>query len=620
MPSVCSRSGFSSRIRLTATLQRWQRCVKFPTNQQGKEVNVTPVRRVYIADVTHAKAVEGEEGRAADLLIAAEAAANALRGPRIEEPEHQLFCDLVHLRRETKIACHHCCYHLACVLEVVAEGKVATDQLVEHHAQRPDIHSHAIAPRPHHLRRHVVRRADHCEGALLGSIQLLCDTEVYQFQVSVRVQHDILGLQITVNDVPRTERLQHECQGADVEHGLGSCQGGVDGADGSMQLSPADKLRQQVDAARGLERLDNSHYKRVVCLRQCLYLAADLVGYHAVDLLLLLQRIPEARVLWPGQHDDTGCPGTNDVEGLEIPQRDASVLRGDSADHLLSGVAPRSDDLAEGLPIDRPDLSLGVSHISHRCGARPVEEGSTLTEAAVLGIPADESPVDESAHFSLGDHVEVCARLPLHHDVLALGAKPRRRGVNQYAEMASGKMPKYAHLRHGIEHPLVLAVRIRAPAAGNAVELSRSVPNGPDLVNREDGNATALRAGDEVASLRVRRKTRLAVLLGQGRSSSQAAPMSAADNLHLWILHDLETSIHKDEDARWISWLPDRGAGEEFLEVHGSRCCEPLNRSPTAERTCPVQSLHEEVLKKTNGLQVYTEAQHGAKSSQVQPE
>ena len=98
--------------------------------------------------------------------------------------------------------------------------------LVEHHAQCVDVRPRVDVVRVHHLlRRHVGRRADdHARRRhrrLVRLVRELRDAQVRQLRRPVRVEHDVLGLDVAVDNPVPVRHLQRERDLRSDAHRLG---------------------------------------------------------------------------------------------------------------------------------------------------------------------------------------------------------------------------------------------------------------------------------------------------------------------------------------------------------------------------------------------------------------
>mmetsp|Transcript_91058 Transcript_91058/g.271826 ORF Transcript_91058/g.271826 Transcript_91058/m.271826 type:complete len:237 (-) Transcript_91058:1222-1932(-) len=216
-----------------------------------------------------------EEAGPLDLLPTAEADAQALVRLLAEHGLHQRLASLVAvLHGEAQVVLQYRVDDVLLCVVVVAKRQSAADKLEEDHAERPDVHLATVALARHDLRRHVVQRARHCEGAVSHRVKLLGQAKVYELEVPPLVQEDVLRLQVAVDYPPLVQRLQEEDQRANVELRILSVEKSHPGHV-VVEGAPRDQLRQDVEALRGLKSSDQAQDEGVVQLGQDRGLLAD---------------------------------------------------------------------------------------------------------------------------------------------------------------------------------------------------------------------------------------------------------------------------------------------------------------------------------------------------------
>ena len=90
--------------------------------------------------------------------------------------------------------------HLAVSLAASVEGREADDHFVGQDSEGPPVDGETVTALNKNLRSQIVRRST--EGKGLGvTFEHLGQTEIGQTDVAVLVHQDVLGLQITVDDV-----------------------------------------------------------------------------------------------------------------------------------------------------------------------------------------------------------------------------------------------------------------------------------------------------------------------------------------------------------------------------------------------------------------------------------
>ena len=87
------------------------------------------------------------------------------------------------------------------MLILVIEGWYADDHLVEQDTKRPPVKCVVVTRADYHLRREILWRSTERVWLLGVHFDDLCETEVRQLYVTIRVQQDVLWLQISVEDL-----------------------------------------------------------------------------------------------------------------------------------------------------------------------------------------------------------------------------------------------------------------------------------------------------------------------------------------------------------------------------------------------------------------------------------
>mmetsp|Transcript_100487 Transcript_100487/g.319209 ORF Transcript_100487/g.319209 Transcript_100487/m.319209 type:complete len:351 (-) Transcript_100487:1771-2823(-) len=345
-----------------------------------------------------------EELRVPNVLIAVYARAESLLWLPAHEPLHESAPILVTVAsRKGQRILEHRSAHLCGIVQLVCKRQEATDELKEHHTQRPKVHLGAVPVTSHHLRGHVVRRPDHGEGPEAALLELLGNAKVYELEVALLVQHDVLWLQVPVYNVLVGQLLEDDDEGARVELRMSSGEDRGNRSDGAVELTAGDKLREDVHALRGLKRVHQRHNEWVVGFLQKITLSLDLVWDLAILLHHTLQSIPHLRLLVPDEAHNTCCSSTDDLDVLEVLERDARVLQPDAVHQLLLHVA--FDNLREGGLLDGPELGL-AAHDLHSGGARLIEEQGTFAKVRILSKSADQLTVNHHGHLPVGNHEE----------------------------------------------------------------------------------------------------------------------------------------------------------------------------------------------------------------------
>mmetsp|Transcript_15497 Transcript_15497/g.49627 ORF Transcript_15497/g.49627 Transcript_15497/m.49627 type:complete len:241 (-) Transcript_15497:727-1449(-) len=143
------------------------------------------------------------------------------------------------------------------------EGEGSHYEFVDHNAQGPDVHGETVAGGRDHLRRHVRGGSHHGVGHGQAAVQFLGQSEIYQLEVPMRVQHHVLGLEVPVHDLPTMESLECYHQRSSVELGLLSRED-AHPPQLVVQHAARDQLCEDVHALWGVERPDNAQDERVL--------------------------------------------------------------------------------------------------------------------------------------------------------------------------------------------------------------------------------------------------------------------------------------------------------------------------------------------------------------------
>ncbi len=241
-------------------------------------------------------------------------------------------------------------------LVLYGPGQVARQHLVDDDAERVDVRPLIDRLAERLLRRHVPRRPHH--PALLGlgvlarqlpvprkRLAQLCQAEVEDLHAAVAREHDVVGLEVPVDDAPlvRARQAQRDLP-CDVL-GLGGFQG--PGSEPVTQAGALHQLHREVHAAVGLSDVVDRGDVGVVDHRSRPRLADEpasplLVPRHGLRQDLQRDLTAEPRVL--GAVDDAHSP-------LSQLRHDA-VMVDRPADEALGGDA-RARDLALHVPQER---------------------------------------------------------------------------------------------------------------------------------------------------------------------------------------------------------------------------------------------------------------------------
>ena len=104
--------------------------------------------------------------------------------------------------------------------EGVAERQAPKHQLECQYPQSPPVDRHVISRNAHeNFRRHVPRGAQFSTRPLVG-LQALGEPKVDKLEISIRNQHEVFWLQVSVHDTVGMEVLTHNGHVREIEHDL----------------------------------------------------------------------------------------------------------------------------------------------------------------------------------------------------------------------------------------------------------------------------------------------------------------------------------------------------------------------------------------------------------------
>lgn len=90
---------------------------------------------------------------------------------------------------------------------------------MQERAQTPKVHCLGAIPLEEYLGSRVFGHARNGEDVLLAALDLLGESEVRQLDEALLVDHDILGLEVAIDDVLRVQVLQRQHDLRNVELG-----------------------------------------------------------------------------------------------------------------------------------------------------------------------------------------------------------------------------------------------------------------------------------------------------------------------------------------------------------------------------------------------------------------
>lgn len=142
------------------------------------------------------------------------------------------------------------------------KGHVPADELVQTHADRPQVDLEAVPLPEDNFWSHIVWRSN--EGECSGVVfQELRGPKIDQPHVAFRVQHHIFRLQVSVNDIQIMQVFNTKNQRPNIKLTISTAQQ-PDFPDRVKQLHPLDILRDEVDVQVVLQALKKPHDQREV--------------------------------------------------------------------------------------------------------------------------------------------------------------------------------------------------------------------------------------------------------------------------------------------------------------------------------------------------------------------
>mmetsp|Transcript_88844 Transcript_88844/g.265053 ORF Transcript_88844/g.265053 Transcript_88844/m.265053 type:complete len:374 (+) Transcript_88844:762-1883(+) len=298
-----------------------------------------------------------------------------------------------------------------------------------------------------HLRREVVRRA---AGGVGVADDKLCKAEVGDLAVALRVQKQVLGLQVAVDDLPLVEVLEAPDHAGHVEapmlHGPVEAHALVDGE----QLAAHGRLQKEVEvlvAVEGGREPDEEggvgHPQDALLVHHGPLLALR----HDMPLGQRLQRecVPGGVALHKGHDAEAAAPQETQrlqlvpLVGAEVRAGRRLHLQGHAADpHVDPAVqrqahGPRAEDLDRG--------GAGLVRLESA-----LAEELELPRRGLAREPGHLLAVDDDGDLALVQDEEGLALLALLDDELARGVGGLHEGVGQLRLVLVG------HVLHGL-HP-----------------------------------------------------------------------------------------------------------------------------------------------------------------------
>lgn len=202
------------------------------------------------------------------------------------------------------------------------ERRLPRAHLVDENAQRPPVNREAVADVLDYFRGQVLGCAAHRDGDLF--VDTLCEAEIGDLEVALRVDQQILGLKITVHDAQIVEVLEREHHLGGVEPGLRL-----------RVLTHALEVREHFAAGYELQHKEQvGVILKVVPIvdqewevdgLQHLFLVDDVLSLHHGDDLLAFENFDGEKLLVLGlevadEHDAAELTGAEGPDDFEVGQ------------------------------------------------------------------------------------------------------------------------------------------------------------------------------------------------------------------------------------------------------------------------------------------------------------
>ena len=270
------------------------------------------------------------------------------------------------------------------------EGRVAGEQYVRDDPDGPEV-ALPVVPAAQDGGTLVVRRSNPIGHGTIARLVYPGQAEVdqpHRRTSVVRLEHYVLGLDVSVHDVPVVEASHRLEQGHDYPRGLvlGEAPTVVSALDDPVEeLATGVSLRDDVDVLGVLEAVDHPHDAPVIADRaKELDLSQDVIVSRDLRLAYGLDGAPRARGPVPALVDAAVVPGAEDGRG------DVVLI----CDFALPAVGDRDVATPRGLDADGRDRGRD------RGRARGSARGSAGIDGDAPGIPGEEILVG-IGHFNL---------------------------------------------------------------------------------------------------------------------------------------------------------------------------------------------------------------------------
>mmetsp|Transcript_75144 Transcript_75144/g.199455 ORF Transcript_75144/g.199455 Transcript_75144/m.199455 type:complete len:269 (-) Transcript_75144:631-1437(-) len=217
------------------------------------------------------------------------------------------------------------------------------------------------------------------------------------------------------------------------------------------QLPASDQLRQDIKAARGLERLHQLHHERVVHGGQDVTFPENLLWHDQLAAALRVWLLPNAlqrvahtlRLVLDEPHGAEGACANQ----LYVPQgseSDGVVLEVYAVDQLCPHVLSHHL-LIEGSLAQGPELRLVAAH-GHRGTPLLGEEQRALAEAGALPEGPHLPAVKVHSHLAAGDNVEQVPHLALLENAVVFFEPLQHKKLRDSIDLLLGEVSEDGHL------------------------------------------------------------------------------------------------------------------------------------------------------------------------------
>mmetsp|Transcript_14328 Transcript_14328/g.39024 ORF Transcript_14328/g.39024 Transcript_14328/m.39024 type:complete len:464 (+) Transcript_14328:318-1709(+) len=373
------------------------------------------------------------------------------------------------LTREGERCSQHCLENPFGGVGVLAKRQETTNKFEEEHAQGPEVHLGGIPDTLHHLRSHVMWCPCYREGLRLSLFQFLSNAKVHQLHIAVRVKHDVLRFQVSVNDVPVVKRLQHQHQRPSVKLGM-LARKLRHSAERSVQLPSSDQLRQHVHVMSGFELLHQVQHEGVVVGGQQSAFRNEVCGLLAFDLLDSFEGVSHASVSVHHTSHNSHPANSDETHSVEVVQGDARTLKA----YQMHEVFPHLTFyyLRKVCPLHGPEFSRCTDN-HHRCRARLVKQQSALAEVTILPNAAHEGACDVHIYLSFRDHEEGLPDLTFSDDAGAFLVPLHHEGVSKSIDLFLRKVVEGCDLLDDDHLPRVVECIVHGTHGRHAQLLQR---------------------------------------------------------------------------------------------------------------------------------------------------